>query len=78
MGAAKSKTYHSKLSAEYRTVLPRAVRERLRILPGDRLRYLVDNGGVRVEKAASAATDCSFTAFCEWSSEADEEAFADL
>ena len=75
---AESKTYHSKLSAKNWTVLPRAVCERMRILPGDRLRYLVDDGGVRVEKAASAAADCSFTAFSEWSSEADEEAFADL
>ncbi|MGA2486508.1 MAG: AbrB/MazE/SpoVT family DNA-binding domain-containing protein [Roseiarcus sp.] len=78
MSTAKSKTYHSKLSAKHRTVLPRAVCERLRILPGDRLRYLVDDGGVRIEKAASAAADCSFTAFSEWSSEADDQAFADL
>ena len=78
MSTAKSKTYHSKLSAKHRTVLPRAVCERLRILPGDRLRYLVDDRGVRIEKAAGATDGEPLSAFSEWSSEADEEAFADL
>ena len=78
MCAAESKVYHSKLSAKHRTVLPRAVRERLRISPGDRLRYLVDERGVHIEKAAGEADDDSFATFSEWSSEADEEAFADL
>jgi len=78
MCAAESKTYHSKLSAEHRTVLPHAVRERLRILPGDRLRFLVDDLGVRIEKAEGAADDDSFAAFSEWSTEVDEEAFRSL
>jgi hypothetical protein len=47
-------------------------------LPGDRLRYLVDDRGVRIEKAAVAPDDDPFTAFSEWSSEADDQAFADL
>jgi bifunctional DNA-binding transcriptional regulator/antitoxin component of YhaV-PrlF toxin-antitoxin module len=78
MCADESKIYHSKLSAQHRTVLPRAVRERLRVSPGDRLRYLVDDRGVRVEKAAGALDDDPFAAFSEWSSEVDEETFRAL
>ena len=78
MSAAGLKIYHSKLSAQHRTVLPRAVRQRLKISPGDRLRYLVDGRGVRIEKAAGAGDDDPLSAFSEWSSEADEEAFRAL
>ena len=78
MCAAESKIYHSRLSAQHRTVLPRAIRERLKISPGDRLRYLVDDRGVRIEKDAGAADDGPFSAFSKWSSEADEEAFRSL
>jgi bifunctional DNA-binding transcriptional regulator/antitoxin component of YhaV-PrlF toxin-antitoxin module len=51
------------------------VHQRLKISPGDRLRFLVDDRGVRIEKAADGADDDSFAAFSEWSTEADEEAF---
>jgi antitoxin PrlF len=78
MGAQKAKAYYSKLSVKSQTVLPREVREQLKVAPGDRLRYLVDDHGVRIEKAAVAADDDPFAAFSEWSSAADEEAFADL
>ena len=78
MRKARSKVYNSNLSAENRIVLPRAVRERLKISPGDRLRCLVDDRGVRIENAAGAADDERFVALSEWSSEADEEAFAYL
>jgi antitoxin PrlF len=78
MRAVESKTYHSKLSAKHRTVLPRAVRERLGISPGDRLRYLVDDRGVRIEKDTPAKECEPFSTFSEWSSEADEKAFTDL
>jgi bifunctional DNA-binding transcriptional regulator/antitoxin component of YhaV-PrlF toxin-antitoxin module len=78
MCAGESKIYHSKLSAKYRTVLPRSVRTRLRISPGDRLRYVVDDCGVRIEKAAGAPEDDLFAAFSEWSSEVDEDAFGEL
>jgi antitoxin PrlF len=78
MCALESRTYHSKLSTRRRTVLPSAVCERLRISPGDRLHFLVDDSGVRIEKAAGATDGEPLSAFSEWSSEADEEAFADL
>ena len=78
MRAAKPKAYYSKLSVKSQTVLPREVRERLKVLPGDRLRYVIDDKGVRIEKEAPAQEDDPFATFSEWSSEADEEAFADL
>lgn len=78
MCAGESKTYYSKLSAKHRIVLPRAVRKRLRISPGDRLRYLVDDRGVYIDKDTPAKESESFPTFSEWSSEADEKAFADL
>jgi len=78
MCAAESEIYHSRLSPEQRTVLPRAVRQRLRISPGDRLRLLVDDRGVRIENTAGGADHEAFAAFSEWSSEVEEEAFAEL
>ena len=78
MGAQNQKAYFSKLSVKSQTVLPREVRERLKVAPGDRLRYLVDDRGVRIEKAAGVADDDSFAAFSEWSTEVDEEAFRAL
>jgi len=78
MHRTNAKGYYSTLSADNRTVVPRAVRERLRVSPGDRLRFLVDDRGVRIEKAAGGTDDQSFAAFSEWSSEVDEEAFAEL
>jgi antitoxin PrlF len=70
------KQVFSKLSVKSQTVLPREVRERLGVGPGDRLRYVLDARGVRVEKAVEE--DDPFAAFSEWSSEADEAAYGDL
>ena len=38
----------SKLGADGRTTLPRAVREALAVQPGDRLRYVILDGDVRI------------------------------
>ena len=38
----------SKLGADGRTTLPKAVREALEVQPGDRLRYVILDGEVRV------------------------------
>jgi AbrB family looped-hinge helix DNA binding protein len=78
MSAPDAKVCYSKLSAGGRITLPRAVRERLKISPGDRLRFLVDYRGVRIEKRVGGRVDEPFATFLEWSSETDEEAFADL
>jgi antitoxin PrlF len=68
----------SKVSVKSQTVLPRVVRERLGIGPGDRLRYLFDAEGVRIEKESQREDDDPFIVFTEWASEADDEAYGDL
>ena len=72
------KSVVSKVSVKSQTVLPREVRERLGIGPGDRLRCLFDAEGVRIEKATRREDDDPFIAFTEWASEADDEAYGDL
>ena len=58
-------------------MLPRAVRARLGVKPGDTLRYRLTEQGVLIDKAA-AETDDPFASFSEWAGEADEKAFAKL
>ena len=74
--AAKS-TVFSKVSVKSQTVLPRAVRARLGVKPGDTLRYRLTEQGVMIDKALADADD-PFASFSEWLSEADEKAFAKL
>lgn len=68
---------YSKMSVKCQTVIPRAVRERLRLIPGDTLRYRVTDDGVLIDKAPSNA-DSPFEAFSEWAGEADERVYGRL
>jgi antitoxin PrlF len=68
----------SKVSVKSQTVIPREVRERLDLKPGDTLRYRVTDDGVLLDKAPAAEADDPFAAFSEWSSEADEKAYGNL
>jgi antitoxin PrlF len=68
----------SKVSVKSQTVIPREVRERLGLKPGDTLRYRLTDDGVFLDKVAAGEADDPFAAFAEWSSEADEKAYADL
>jgi antitoxin PrlF len=68
----------SKVSVKSQTVIPREVRERLGLKPGDTLRYRVTEDGVLLDKAAANEADDPFAAFSEWSSEADEKAYGSL
>ena len=70
-------TSFSKVSVKSQTVLPREVRAKLRIKPGDTLRYRLTEQGVLIDKAP-ADTDDPFATFSEWTSEADEKAYAGL
>lgn len=78
MSGAATKTVFSKISVKSQTVLPQEVRERLRIAPGDRLRYIIDESGVRIDKSLPREEDDPFVAFTEWASAEDDEDFADL
>ena len=68
-------SFFSKASVKSQTVIPREVRERLRLKPGDMLRYCLTAKGVLLDKAPARDGD---VAFSEWSSEADEKAYKDL
>jgi antitoxin PrlF len=68
----------SKVSVKSQTVIPREVRERLGLKPGDTLRYRVTDEGVLLDKAPASEADDPFAAFSEWSSEADVKAYGDL
>jgi antitoxin PrlF len=58
----------SQVSAKARTVIPREVRERLALKPGDTLRYRLTENGVLLDKAPSKEPDGPFATFSEWSS----------
>ena len=69
---------YSKITAKSQTVIPREIRERLGLKPGDRLRYIPSPQGVLIEKAGRLTEDDPFAVFSEWSSEADEKAYGKL
>ena len=67
----------SKVSVKSQTVIPREVREKLKLKPGDTLRYRLTDHGILLDKATEARDD-PFAGFLEWSSEADEKAYRGL
>jgi AbrB family looped-hinge helix DNA binding protein len=75
---ARTPLVFSKVSVKSQTVIPREVRERLALKPGDTLRYRVTEDGVLLDKAPANEADDPFAAFSEWSSEADEKAYGNL
>lgn len=69
----------SKLTSKSQTTIPQSVRRALQIGPGDEIEYEIVNGHVILTKARiGSKTDDPFRTFNEWSTEADEEAYADL
>jgi antitoxin PrlF len=68
----------SKITSKSQTVIPKAVRERLGLRPGDLLRYKLEKNGVVIERVHDEAQDDPFATFTEWASEADERAYKSL
>jgi len=68
----------SKVSVKSQTVIPRELCERLRLKPGDTLRYRLTAEGVLLDKAPASDGDDPFATFVEWSGAADERAYGDL
>ncbi len=69
----------SKLTSKSQAVIPRAIRRKLGIEPGDRIRYRVRGEQVIIEKVTTRnVKDDPFITFDEWASAADDTAFADL
>ncbi|MFZ1959864.1 MAG: AbrB/MazE/SpoVT family DNA-binding domain-containing protein [Methylovirgula sp.] len=75
---ARPPSAFSKVSVKSQTVIPREVRERLDLKPGDTLRYRVTGDGILLDKAPPKEADDPFAAFSEWSGEADEKAYGHL
>jgi len=67
----------SRLTGRSQTVIPRVIREKLGVGPGDQLRYIETDEGIVIEKA-HVVHDDPFATFVEWSTEADDRAYADL
>jgi AbrB family looped-hinge helix DNA binding protein len=74
---ARPPSVFSKVSVKSQTVIPREVRKRLGLKPGDTLRYRVTEDGVLLDKAPAEADD-PFAAFSEWSGSADEKAYGNF
>lgn len=72
-----NKVATSKISAKSQTVIPRSIREKLGVGPGDELRYLETQDGIVIEKVRVIKDD-PFATFGEWATAADEAAYADL
>jgi antitoxin PrlF len=69
----------SKLTSKSQTTIPQSVRRALDLQPGDVLEYEITNGQVLITKAQNSnKTDDPFRTFDEWSSAADEQAYAGL
>ena len=67
----------SKISTKSQTVLPKTVREKLDLRPGDHVRFIIENDRVTLLKHVDSEDD-PFHAFTEWASSADEEAYGKL
>jgi antitoxin PrlF len=73
-----SETVRAKLSTKSQTVIPKQVRDKLGVGPGDLVEFEIRDGEVLIRRAPATDRVDPFAVFHEWSSEADEEAFADL
>jgi antitoxin PrlF len=68
----------SRITSKSQTVIPKAVRDKLGLKPGDLVRYVVEGDRVTIERAKTQAEDDPFATFSEWSSKADEDAYGSL
>ncbi len=70
--------YSSKLSSKAQTVVPKEIRERLGLKPGDTVSYRITEAGIVLEKARAEGEEDPFATFAEWSTAEDDVAFANL
>jgi antitoxin PrlF len=68
----------SRITSKSQTVIPKAVRAKLGLKPGDMLRYRIDGDRVVLERVSTEAEEDPFAVFTEWSGEADEKAYSSL
>jgi len=71
----------SRLTKKYQATIPAAVREILKIMPGDSVLFELEAGQVVLKKASSVDWEYLQSVsgtLSEWESAADEEAYRDL
>jgi antitoxin PrlF len=70
----------SRLTTKGQTTIPRGIRERLGLKPGDSMAYVEESGRIVLMKqpAAAVAADDPFATFSEWDSPADRQGYAKL
>ena len=68
----------SKLTSKAQTVIPRAIRAKLDLKPGDLVRYRLTDAGVLIDKLPPQADDDALASFNEWASSSDDAAYAEL
>lgn len=68
----------SKITSKAQTTVPQPVRAALRVGEGDQLAYRIEGDQVILTKVKRDSVDDPFATFHEWSSEADQRAYADL
>ncbi|MGA8379512.1 MAG: type II toxin-antitoxin system PrlF family antitoxin [Stellaceae bacterium] len=68
----------SKITSKAQTTIPQPVRAALRVGEGDQLAYRIEGDQVILTKVKRDSVDDPFATFHEWSSEADQRAYADL
>ena len=68
----------SKLTSKAQTVIPREIRARLDLRPGDVVRYRATDMGIVIDKLPPQGDDDALASFTEWASPADDLAYAAL
>lgn len=68
----------SKLTSKAQTTIPQPVRAALHLKEGDEIAYAIEDGRVILTRALAEPAEDPFATFGEWSSEADQRAYADL
>lgn len=72
------KDANAKLSSKSQLVLPKSVREKLRLKTGDRVRFIDSPTGMIIERLQENEAEDPFASFSEWASEADDRAYGNL
>ncbi|KPF88213.1 transcriptional regulator [alpha proteobacterium AAP38] len=68
----------SKLTSKAQTTIPQSVRAALHLKEGDEIAYAIEDGRVVMTRVSVVRVEDPFSTFTEWSSEADQRAYADL
>jgi antitoxin PrlF len=68
----------SKLTSKAQTVIPREIRARLDLKPGDVVRYRLTEVGVVIDKLPQQSDEDALASFSEWASTSDDAAYDGL